>query len=84
MASYPELKQLILSGAVKSFDDWFQFIEAKQFMEDTGIKIRRLKALRLVPGEMSINELLLISKLLDIDHCTLGAFLHSDFKIRQQ
>jgi hypothetical protein len=84
MASYLELKQLILSGAVKSFDDWFGFIEAKKFMEDAGMSVRRLKALRLVPGEMSINELLLISNLLDIDHCTLGAFLHADFKIRQQ
>jgi hypothetical protein len=84
MASYPELKQMILSMAVKSFDDWFRFIEQKQFMEDTGMSIRRLKALRRLPGEMSLAEVATISNLLDIDPGILGAFLHSDFKIRQQ
>jgi hypothetical protein len=84
MASYPELKQMILAGAVKSFDDWFGFIEAKKFMEDTGMSIRRLKALRLVPGEMSLNELVKISDLLDIDPGTLGAIIQKEYKIRQQ
>jgi hypothetical protein len=84
MASYPELKQLILSGAVKSFDDWFGFIEQKQFMADTGMSVRRLKALRHLPGEMSINELVKIGNLLDIDPGILGAIIQKEYKVRQQ
>lgn len=84
MASYSDLKQLILTGAVKSFDDWFQFIEAKQFMKDTGISSRRLKALRFLPGEMSLEEVGKICVLLDMDFAELGVIIYKDYRVRQQ
>lgn len=82
--TYPDLKQMILAHAVKSFDDWFGFIEQKKFMEDTGMSIRRLQALRLQPGDITLNELMKLCTLLDMDAGDLGNHFVKGFQVRRQ
>jgi hypothetical protein len=66
MATYSKLRTAIEAGEIHSFNDFFLFIEQKQFMADTGISIRRLKALRALPMQMSLEEMICIADLLEI------------------
>lgn len=84
MPTYPDLKQMIEAGAVKTFDDWFGFIEQKKLMEDTGMSIRRVQALRLQPGDITLNELMRLCVLLDMDAGELGNHFVKGFVVRRQ
>ncbi|HYH14818.1 MAG TPA: hypothetical protein VD794_06355, partial [Flavisolibacter sp.] len=62
MATYTELKALIEAKAIHSFADFFLFIPQNKFREDTGISVRRLKALMASPGHTSMDEIWTMSR----------------------
>jgi hypothetical protein len=84
MATYSDLRTAIDAGAVHSFDDFFLFVEQKQFMADTGISIRRLKALRALPMQMSLLEMITIADLLSMQWDEFGALLKKWDQVKQQ
>lgn len=84
MIQYHHFKDLLEAGAIISFEDFFLFLSPKQFCADTGISATRLRALRQLPRQMTLEEIILISTLLNVDTGKLGSIIWKGAIVREQ
>lgn len=69
---YKGIKELILKGEIKTFEDIFQLVSPGQFCKDTGIPVQRLAAIRGLTSSMNVGELITISSIIGIEPTILA------------